>query len=286
MPPKKSNDKSKATSSKPEPRQKANLIGDAPTELFIQCKNLTNKDTLVAGDKSDAFVVVHYRNQPGGKWTQVGRTEVVDDDLNPKFSKTFMFQPDPTLELRFEVFDEDPTKNELIGVGSCFFKELSEKINTEVSKPLKIDKTGRQTGEILLTARANAENLAVLQERAKIVSDAGFDLEREEDEKDKVSEEIRTYVESSGLPMAFKLICVEIVEKKIEKEEVYPYAVRRMREIGEQITKLVRNSQIHYISKSKICKRNRKPESKSNNNKKEDKSIKRLKVNSQTFFVY
>lgn len=241
MPPKKGKVDAPTKGKSPQVERKVNLIGDIPSELFIKCKNLLNKDTLIAGDKSDPFVIVSYRNTPGGKWSKVGQTEVVDDNLNPVFKKTFIFEADPLMELCFEVFDEDPTKNELLGFAQCFLKELTDQMNTEVVKPLKIDKTGRNVGTIILSTKANVENIAVLEERAKKVKQGGFDLEKEEEEKMKVGEEIKKFVEGSGLPIAFKVICAEIVEKEISKEEVYSYAAKRMREIGEQIQKLVKN---------------------------------------------
>lgn len=239
MPPKKGKSDAPSKSKDSGPEKKGSLVGDVPLELFIQCKSIGNKDALGKGEKSDLFVVLSYRENPTGKWSRVGKTETVQNNLSPAFKKTFLFEPNPKVELMLEVHDEDPAKREALGIAHFFLKELTDKPNGDVVKPLRFDKSNKTFGNIALSVKTNAENLAVLEERVKIVKEGGFDLVKEEEEKKLVGEEIKSFVDGSGLPIAFKLVCAEIVEKKIEKEEVYVYAAKRMRELGEQIQKLV-----------------------------------------------
>lgn len=49
-------------------------------QLFLECKNLINLDLL---SKSDAVVIAYeFRNND---WVKIGTTEVINDNLNPKF---------------------------------------------------------------------------------------------------------------------------------------------------------------------------------------------------------
>jgi Ca2+-dependent lipid-binding protein len=54
-------------------------------ELVVSCKNLRNADTF---SKSDPFVVMFTADDRGG-WKEFGRTETIDDNLNPEFAKKF-----------------------------------------------------------------------------------------------------------------------------------------------------------------------------------------------------
>ncbi|KAI8790172.1 copine-3 [Biomphalaria glabrata] len=54
-------------------------------EITLECRNLLNKDIL---SKSDPCAVLYMIQQ--GRWYEVGRTENVKNNLNPKFSKTFV----------------------------------------------------------------------------------------------------------------------------------------------------------------------------------------------------
>ena len=50
-------------------------------ELFISCSNLKNLDYF---SKSDPVVFLYSKGP--ADWVKVGRTEVIDNDLNPKVS--------------------------------------------------------------------------------------------------------------------------------------------------------------------------------------------------------
>lgn len=61
--------------------------------------------------KSDPMVVVYVpaRGLSSGRWTELGRTECIKDDLNPKFVKSFLldYRFNEVQPLRFEVYDID-----------------------------------------------------------------------------------------------------------------------------------------------------------------------------------
>lgn len=83
-------------------------------ELFVSCRELINADFM---SKSDPFVVVFYKSELefAGKWVELGRTETVDNSLNPNFvtqiRMDFFFEE--VQELLFWVFDRDSSSEDL-----------------------------------------------------------------------------------------------------------------------------------------------------------------------------
>ena len=75
-------------------------------ELSISCTNLRDEDML---SKSDPVCVLFERRTAGGAWTEVGRTETIQDSHHPKWLKKFVLQYSPqiTQELKFEIYDWD-----------------------------------------------------------------------------------------------------------------------------------------------------------------------------------
>lgn len=64
-----------------------NLGGGEPlskVELTFECQKLVNLDTT---SKTDPQIWV-YMQHSNGKWTLEGKTEQIQDNLNPKFAKT------------------------------------------------------------------------------------------------------------------------------------------------------------------------------------------------------
>lgn len=85
-------------------------------ELSISCKNLPDCDVIT---KSDPQVIVYMLDLSGtDKVCEIGRTEVIQDNLNPKFAKKILIQYhfEQIQHLRFEVFDIDPVGgNDFLG---------------------------------------------------------------------------------------------------------------------------------------------------------------------------
>jgi hypothetical protein len=85
-------------------------------ELSISCRNLPDCDIVT---KSDPQVIVYMLDLGGiEKQCEVGRTEVIQDNLNPKFAKKILLQYhfEQIQHLRFEVFDIDPVGgNDFLG---------------------------------------------------------------------------------------------------------------------------------------------------------------------------
>jgi len=77
-------------------------------ELYISCRKLRNMDFF---SKSDPQVRLYILN--GGKWSLVGTTETINDNLNPNFAKSFTldFIFEVQQHIKFEVVDIDGPKD-------------------------------------------------------------------------------------------------------------------------------------------------------------------------------
>lgn len=91
-------------------------------ELSIECYKLTNKDVL---SKSDPQVTVEMAFEDN-VFREIGRTEIVRDNLSPKFSTSiltdYFFERKQTL--RFSVHDVDADSRDFIGRTQCSVADI------------------------------------------------------------------------------------------------------------------------------------------------------------------
>ena len=141
-----------------------------PTEkvwLFLSCQNLANLDTV---SKSDPWVNVFFHN--GGhndKWVLLGKTETIENSLNPVFVTSFEidFYFERSQKIKFEVGDADVTTTELIGtvevsmgkiMGSPGQSLSIDLENKKVKRPgkitIKLERTSHSNDAIYFTGRA------------------------------------------------------------------------------------------------------------------------------------
>ena len=107
-------------------------------ELFVCARDLTDKDTF---SKSDPFLVLFMTSPNSLSYHEIGRTEVIRDNLNPNWKTTFTidYQFEMKQPLIIKVFDYDESKPESLGEAQSTLGELVSK-GTEV---LKLDKKGK-----------------------------------------------------------------------------------------------------------------------------------------------
>ena len=81
-------------------------VVSSKVELSLSCSNLKDLDAF---SKSDPVVFLY--EQKGSEWVKLGRTEVINDNLNPKVSLIIIiiqsslllyFWPSPSLLLRWK----------------------------------------------------------------------------------------------------------------------------------------------------------------------------------------
>ncbi|TRY74457.1 hypothetical protein TCAL_12492 [Tigriopus californicus] len=82
--------------------------GSTPTlEISVACQNLANKDWT---SKSDPFCVLYELS--GSHWQEMGRTETIQDCLEPAWQTKFLVNNSQQL-LKFEVYDHDKDSSNL-----------------------------------------------------------------------------------------------------------------------------------------------------------------------------
>ncbi|KAG2387833.1 hypothetical protein C9374_001427 [Naegleria lovaniensis] len=144
---------------------------ETKVELYISCNNLQNKDLL---SKSDPCCVVKIgERQLNGDfyWQDLGRTEVQKDNLNPKFTKTFIvtYKFEEIQPLKFLLYDIDNATVDLSDddfLGSCEVK-LSE----IVCGP------GGAVTKTLLAKHGNGGTITIRSEQKSKVKDLLVNLE-------------------------------------------------------------------------------------------------------------
>ncbi|KAM9369368.1 copine-5 [Phaethornis superciliosus] len=118
-------------------------LGPVPAtrvELTVSCRQLLDKDTF---SKSDPLCVL-YTQRPGCRqWREFGRTEVIDNSLNPDFLRKFVLDYvfEEKQNLRFDLYDVDSkspdlSKHDFLGQAFCTLGEILGSAGGRLEKPL------------------------------------------------------------------------------------------------------------------------------------------------------
>lgn len=145
-------------------------MGATKYEVCLECDGLPNMDGLLS--LSDPFAVMY--EVRGLSMVELGRTETVWDDLDPKFVRCFVlnYQEEAPRELMVEVYDRD-SNQEGLGrqdfIGSAKFA-LGDVVNSQDRK-LRLelkggDRRARQNGHVSIMA--NSFNEAVVDHMVEI----------------------------------------------------------------------------------------------------------------------
>jgi len=120
-------------------------------EMTISCEGLRDADVF---SKSDPICVLY--NLEGNKRREIGRTERIDDNLNPKFQKQIVvdYHFEEVQKLAFHVFDIDDNNNDVsradfLGKCECTLGQIVSSSNFK--RPL--DYQGRNYGSISIQAQ-------------------------------------------------------------------------------------------------------------------------------------
>ncbi|EAR93346.1 copine protein (macronuclear) [Tetrahymena thermophila SB210] len=83
-------------------------------DITISCRSLKDADVF---SKSDPLVVVRMKNTQNGSWYEIGRTETIQNNLNPNFKRSlqldYMFEQKQ--ELHLQVLDSDGSSFDHLG---------------------------------------------------------------------------------------------------------------------------------------------------------------------------
>uniref|UniRef100_H3DCD3 Copine Va n=1 Tax=Tetraodon nigroviridis TaxID=99883 RepID=H3DCD3_TETNG len=107
------------------------ISGSVPAtkvEITVSCRNLLDRDTF---SKSDPLVVLYTQGVECKQWREFGRTEVIDNTLNPDFVRKFILDYffEEKQNLRFDVYDIDSkspdlAKHDFLGQVHCTLGEI------------------------------------------------------------------------------------------------------------------------------------------------------------------
>ncbi|XP_004558721.2 copine Va isoform X1 [Maylandia zebra] len=142
-------------------------------EITVSCRNLLDRDTF---SKSDPLVVLYTQGVETKQWREFGRTEVIDNTLNPDFVRKYILDYffEEKQNLRFDVYDIDskspdlakhPTEfNDFLGQVFCTLGEIVGSPASRLEKPLG-GIPGKKCGTVILSAEelGNCRDYATMQ---------------------------------------------------------------------------------------------------------------------------
>ncbi|XP_067913311.1 copine-8-like isoform X4 [Heterodontus francisci] len=137
-------------------------------EITVSCRNLLDKDTF---SKSDPLCVLYVQGIETIQWREFGRTEVIDNTLNPDFVRKFILDYffEERQNLRFDLYDVDSkspdlSKHDFLGQMFCTLGEIVGSSGSRLEKPL-IGIPGKKCGTIILSAEelGNCRDVATMQ---------------------------------------------------------------------------------------------------------------------------
>ncbi|RWS11942.1 copine-8-like isoform X1 [Dinothrombium tinctorium] len=143
-------------------------------ELSISCRNLINADLI---SKSDPQVVVYMKDSFRGDYFEIGRTEVIDDNLNPDFVKKIAvdYNFETVQNLKFEVFDIDYGGSDFLGRMETTLAEIVANKGSEFVRPL-VGIPNRECGVIIINVEevSTCNNIVELDFRGREIKKLGW----------------------------------------------------------------------------------------------------------------
>nr|XP_061809104.1 copine-8-like isoform X2 [Nerophis lumbriciformis] len=125
-------------------------------EITVSCRNLLDRDTF---SKSDPICVLYTQGMGNKEWREFGRTEVIDNTLNPDFVRKFILDYffEERQNLRFDLYDVDSKSANLskhkdfLGQAHCTLGEVVGSLGSRLEKPLG-GISGKKCGVIIVKA--------------------------------------------------------------------------------------------------------------------------------------
>ncbi|XP_076870261.1 copine-9-like [Brachyhypopomus gauderio] len=137
-------------------------------EVTVSCRSLLDMDTF---SKSDPVVVLYIQGIGTKEWREYGRTEVIENTLNPDFVRKFVldFFFEEKQNLRFDVYNVDTrssniSKHDFLGQTFCTLGEIIGSTGSRLERTLS-GIPGKKCGAIILTAEelSNCRDIATMQ---------------------------------------------------------------------------------------------------------------------------
>ncbi|XP_074646733.1 copine-8-like isoform X2 [Tubulanus polymorphus] len=148
-------------------------------EVSISCRNLMDKDVF---SKSDPLVVVYMKAFGSERYSEIGRTESIQNTLNPDFVKKFILDYffEECQKLRFDVYDkDDPSahldRQDFLGSMECTLGQVVGSAGGRFTARLT-GASRSNRGQITVSAEeiSSLKDVAVLQFCAKHLDKKDF----------------------------------------------------------------------------------------------------------------
>ncbi|XP_042578293.1 copine-8 isoform X1 [Cyprinus carpio] len=124
-------------------------------EITVSCRNLLDRDTF---SKSDPICVLYTQGIGNKEWREFGRTEVIDNTLNPDFVRKFILDYffEERQNLKFDLYDVDSkstnlSKHDFLGQACCTLGEVVGSLGGRMEKALG-GIPGKKCGTIVVKA--------------------------------------------------------------------------------------------------------------------------------------
>ncbi|XP_077090056.1 copine-8 [Siphateles boraxobius] len=124
-------------------------------EITVSCRNLLDRDTF---SKSDPICVLYTQAIGNKEWREFGRTEVIDNTLNPDFVRKFLLDYffEERQNIRFDLYDVDSkssnlSKHDFLGQAFCSLGEVVGSQGSRMEKDLG-GIPGKKCGKIIVKA--------------------------------------------------------------------------------------------------------------------------------------
>nr|XP_038041756.1 copine-9 isoform X2 [Anas platyrhynchos] len=147
----------------------AGSVPGTKVELTVSCRNLLDMDTF---SKSDPVVVLFVQGAGSSEWKEFGRTEVIDNTLNPDFVRKFVldYYFEEKQNLRFDVYNVDSKscsiykQKDFLGQAFVALGEVIGSQRGRLERALT-GVPGKRCGTILLLAEelSNCRDIVTMQ---------------------------------------------------------------------------------------------------------------------------
>lgn len=152
----------------------SSALPTSQVELTVSCKNLINTDLL---SKSDPYCVVSMKEPWQDQYYEIGRTETINDTLNPQWVKKVMidYNFESIQKVKFEILEKDLASDDFLG----FFETTLSDLVSFSSRQYIGKLTGipnKDCGEIIIVTEevSHCKQTAEIQFHAKRLTKLSF----------------------------------------------------------------------------------------------------------------
>ncbi|XP_057175467.1 copine-9 isoform X2 [Triplophysa rosa] len=144
------------------------IVPATKIEITVSCRSLLDVDTF---SRSAPVVVLYVQGIGTKEWREFGRTEVIENTLNPDFVRKFVLDYffEEKQNLRFDVYNVDSrssnmSKHSFLGQTFCTLGEIIGSTGSRLERVLS-GIPGKKCGDIIFTAEelSNCRDIATMQ---------------------------------------------------------------------------------------------------------------------------